>query len=174
VRTAFLSLLFVCLAAASSARADQIFQVTGNFSCGGSGFACGFSAPYNTFSENFSVSYQLDQETGMLVPGSMSFTSTGNLGTFVAQAITNPMFANWTDQFGNTIQLDFEDGPSDPPFPVSLSCDRCGAAFFWLDGGNPQFNDSVLVAPVAAAEPSALLLLTLGALGIALPFLRKR
>lgn len=89
-----------------------------------------------------------------MVPGSMSFSSTGNLGTFVSQPIVNPMFANWTDQFGNHIQLDFADNEPFNSFPTLGSVGPGEAAFFFLDG-NPQFNDSVSVEPVVTPEPVA-------------------
>ena len=127
----------------------------------------------NTIIENFSVTYELDETTGTLVPGTMSFTSTGNLGTFVAQPIGSPMFANWKDQFGNTIQLDFQEHEPFDTVPAIQSCNLCGAAYFFLDGTNPQFHDSVSVQPVGTPEPSTLACLLLAFAAIPLALRRK-
>jgi hypothetical protein len=146
-------LLFLfLLAGASSARADNIVQITGDF-----------SADFVTNSgvriiEDFSTTYQLSQTTRTLVPGTMSFTSTGNLGTFTARPITNPMFAYWDDQLGNVIQLDFAFHEFGDSFPAIQVCDQCGAAFFWI-GGDPQLNDSISVQPIATPEPTSVLCL---------------
>jgi len=163
-----LLLFLCCLAGAASASADYVVQITGSFTCAfstPSGPVCGPFPPQSDLFGSFSVSFELDETTIKFVPDSMSVTTTGNLGTFVAAPIISPLQFGWYNQFGNGIQLDFS---NELDFGATVPDPALGihpTVEFWFDGypfSSPSPFASVSVEPVATPEPSTILCLLAG------------
>jgi len=156
---AILSLvLFSAIPALADSSSDTIVNISGSFTIE-PGIYPTFSGP-QFISETFTESYDLDETNqrdqngdliGTLVPGSMTFSAEGTLGTFSLVSFS-PEIVNWGDQFGDGIQLTFY---TDIGNPQPVPGDAAGQFFLNLTGA---FYRGVQVAAVVP-EPSSLPLL---------------
>lgn len=144
--------LFAIPAHADNPSSDTIVQVSGSFTeqYTGSG----------TVGEQFSESYQLDETTDTLVPGSMTFNDSGQFGP-LSLSYFSPKVVDWNDAAGDQVQVTFYED-----FNPQIQPGDGGA--FWLYGAvNPILNDWPGGVTVSAVpEPSGLVLLGVGLLGL--------
>jgi hypothetical protein len=150
------ALLFAIPAHADGSSGDTIMQISGSF-----------TGPVESFSE----SYQLDETTQTLVPGSMQFSGSGEFGALSLFQFS-PKTVDWNDAAGDQVQVTFYEDLNPLPQPDS-------PAEFWLysptirligddwPGGTITISNVPAFTPAALTpEPASLALLALGLTGL--------
>lgn len=161
-RTAFLGFAAVA-ALAFSARADggappdTIVQITGSLN-----FSQEFIAnPVpDIVTEQFDVTYQLDETTDSLVTGSMTFTDSGTFGPLSLLSFS-PKTVDWSDAAGDLVQITFFEDFNPLPLPGDTG-------EFFIAQADPSESTfpggSITVS--AVPEPASFTLLAISILGL--------
>lgn len=151
--------LFAFPAYADGSSGDTIVQISGSFTEQFTGLG--------SVAETFSESYQLDETTQTLVPGSMTFSDTGMFGALSLSYFSSKSVV-WSDPNGNLVQVTFYEDVNPQPQPGS-------PAEFWLFGASILVDDdwpggiiTITDVPAATPEPKSLALLAIGLLGLVL------
>jgi len=157
---AFAVLFFAGVAQADGGPGDTIVQISGGFNTATSpqGTPVQSSDP---IVESFNVSYEFDETTGTLVPGSMSFGSSGNMGPLT---LTQFSFSSvmWMDPAGDDVQLSFQEC-----FCVNGNYflgTETDDEQFWIDDYGSYIGDVTITDPpsVGTPEPSTYAMLIAG------------
>jgi hypothetical protein len=136
---------------------DTIVQISGSFN-----FQQEFIAnPVpDIVTEQFNVSYELDETTDTLVPGSMSFTDSGTFGPLSLSSFSSGT-VDWSDAAGDVVQVTFYEDFNPQPLPGDIGG-------FFISQANP--SESTFpgghVNVSAVPEPSSFALLGIGVLGL--------
>ena len=149
--------LFAIPAHADNPSGDTIVQISGNLD-----FQQEFIAnPVpDIVSEQFTESYQLDETTDTLVPGSMTFTDSGTFGPLSLSSFS-PKTVDWSDAAGDIVQVTFFEDFNPLPLPGD-------PGEFFIAQANPSEATfpGGRITVTAVPEPGPLLLLAIGLFGL--------
>jgi hypothetical protein len=158
-------LILAALLFAIPAHADSIVQISGSFTADSS-----LDQKFNAV-ETFTESYELDETNQIdmygdpiatLVPGSLMFSASGDLGSDFSLSYFSPKTVDWTDAAGDIIQVTFYE---DDTNPLPIVGDR--AVDFFFSPAN-TFIGEFYAGPFVTAvpEPATISLLLFGVVGL--------